>query len=419
MLRLPAVRALMAAIVLSGCLIAIWNVRQMWLSRSLAAAAIASGEAALAEQAISLNPANPEAHYARGIALLRTGKLMEAIQEFEQAVTLRPQDYALCLELARARQRQGDARGAIAAFLQAVNLAPYLAQPRWELGNFLLNNKYDEPAFAQLRQAAASDPLLLQSLIALAWRGYRGNPATLEWAIQPHTTEAHLELAHFLIKHGEVAYAMRLFRAAGALSSNQRYALLAALLTAKQFREAYEVWATGIEAKGMIDRGRIGRITNQSFEDRIGDGPGFDWQIERDLDTVRAFVELSNPHTGTRSLGFDWSSDSNSSTQLISQLVLVEPKARYRLSFAARTQQLVTAGLPVILVIDAHGKGQVLAQSPPMPSGTSEWQDYSLEFATGEAIEAVHLSLRREQCSGEPCPIIGRLWLDSFSLQKL
>jgi hypothetical protein len=104
---------------------------------------------------------------------------------------------------------------------------------------------------------------------------------------------------------------------------------------------------------------------------------------------------------------------------VISQLVLIEPHTHYQLHFAARTAELVSGGLPRVLVIDT-GNQQVLAQSPEFPRETNNsWQEFTIDLNSGESTTAVQITLQRERCSKSPCPIFGRLWLDNFSLQKL
>jgi hypothetical protein len=89
------------------------------------------------------------------------------------------------------------------------------------------------------------------------------------------------------------------------------------------------------------------------------------------------------------------------------------------LSFAARTEKLVTGGPPIVFVSDASSSdGRALAQSMPLPTGTSGWQDYTVEFTTSDTTGAVVISVQRQNCPGDQCPIFGSLWFDSFTLQK-
>jgi hypothetical protein len=114
----------------------------------------------------------------------------------------------------------------------------------------------------------------------------------------------------------------------------------------------------------------------------------------------------------------EFSGDSDPGTQIISQLDLVEPNYRYQLNFAARTENIVSGGLPRVAVLDA-GNREILGKTNAFPRTVSSWQDYSIDFNSKETTRAILISLQREQCRESSCPIFGRLWLDNFSLKKL
>ena len=373
------------------------------------------------DEAVRLSPSDPETHYARAMVLWRMQRFPEAIKEYENVLALRPLDYVPWLDLGSARDRNGDQDGALTAFKEAVRLAPYYGQPRWELGGLLLKTGHRDEAFVELRRAAMSDPTLLRGVIDLAWETYRGDARAVQQALIPETTQARLTLAHFFVEHGYATEATELFRSTSDTTQEDRRALLTALLADRRFTEAYEVWTVGRESGGKEIRSGIGSITDGSFERDISlDDPGFGWQLASNLQVVRLSLDTNEPHTGTYSLRLDWSGDSNPSTPVVSQLVLVEPKTRYRLSFAVRTKEMLTIGLPMVTVADGGGDdGPVLAQSKAFPRGTSGWQDYTMEFTTAETTSGVHINILREDCKMVPCPILGQAWVDDFSLERL
>src|SRR5207244_5900903 len=73
---------------------------------------------------------------------------------------------------------------------------------------------------------------------------------------------------------------------------------------------------------------------------------------------------------------------------------------------------------PIIGINDASNDNRTLAESSPLPQGTSDWQNYSVEFSTSGTTNAVYVNMRRKVCSAG-CPITGHLWVDNFVLQKL
>lgn len=369
------------------------------------------------DKAIGKTPNDPEAHSGRALVLLNTRGLIVALPEYERAVALRPNDYFLWLELGRARDMADDEEGAIAGLEQSAKLAPFYAQPRWQLGNVLFRAGRVEESYRELRRAALSDVTLLPNFIDLVWGATNGDPIAVERIVQPERSSWHNALAKIFIKRGKIAEALAQFRAAGGLAGKDRQALLEELLADKRYREAYEVWAfDSVESKR---EGGIALIIDGGFEGKLSrDNSGFGWQLARDVPTLRLSLDRANPHAGAQSLRVDFNGDSNASQPIITQLILVEPNMRYRLRFNARTEEIVTGGLPLISVSDASGKdSSVLASSTPLPQNSNGWQEYSVDFTTSKTTSAVLISLLRQNCRAAPCPAFGRMWLDDFVIQ--
>ena len=393
---------------------ALWGAGRIGYSRTLAARAGQTSQLALADQAVQLSPSDPEAHYARADLLKSTGRQAEAVKELERAAALRPRYYFLQLKLGHARDRLGDREGALASYKESVRLAPYYALPRWYLGHFLLRAGQTDEAFAQLRRAADSDPSLLTDMIGLAGATFSGDARAIRRAVRPKSPAACLALAHYFVGQGNTTEAMTLFRAAGPLSAQERRDFLTELLKFKQFPEAYDVWSREHGAAGP------GSIINGSFEGSIAlDDPGFGWQIAPNAGAVRIYSDPLDPRDGSRSLRFDFNGPGGQSTRLLSQIVLVQPNTKYRLSFAARSQELATLGPPSVAVVDEKDGESRLAQPVLLQTGTGEWSDHALQFTTSGSTNAVLISIQREGCAGSGCPIYGHLWLDNFALQKL
>lgn len=416
-------RSVALTLSLLTCLGAMWSAGRAGLARLYVEKGVASGSLTETSRAVDLRPFDPQAHYARATLLLNAGELEEAIKEFERAASLCPKDYLFWLELGRARDQNGDGALARAAFKQAVSLAPYYAQPRWQLGNHWLRAGQFDEAFAEFRRAAASDPSLLPAVIDLAWSSFDGDAATIEQSIQPQTSAARIMLARFFIKHGKTTEAMSLFRAAANPTEPERRDVLGDLLDAKNFVEAYEVWASASESPraGDSDHGRgSANLTDGSFESgRISNQPGFGWQMTHDLQGVRVAFDTKAPRAGSRSLLVQFNVADGSLPAVISQLALVEKKTSYRLTFAVRTQNvLASEGMPVVTVSDANNGGQDLGQSESISQGTTGWQDYAVEFTTGNKTSAVRIALRRQNCAYANCLLKGQVWVDDFSLRK-
>jgi tetratricopeptide (TPR) repeat protein len=416
--------ALRLAVVVFGLLACVWGVwtsGREGLSQLFAGYSLLTDQLEKADEAVRLSPTLPEAHYVRATLLYNRDEMTEAIGEYELAVALRPRDYALWLELGRARDEANDPDGAIAAFRESVRLAPFYSQPSWQLGNALYRAGRRDEAFVALRRAVSSDPKLMSQALDLSWPAFGGDTQAIEQALPPQTVSMHAAMARFFVKHGKIGEAVQQFRATGNLSDDERRNLIKDLLAANHFVEAREVWSGGRKVNSTNRAYGLAEIIDGGFEEEINtDEPGFGWQVASNQQGLRVSLDMTGPHGGARSLRVDWNGNSDPATPVVSQLVVVEPKTRYRLRFAARAQELLTIALPLVTVVDpGDDKKNILKQSSPIPKGASGWQDYSVEFTTTETTSAVLIEIRRENCATPPCPVFGHVWFDDFVLEKL
>jgi tetratricopeptide (TPR) repeat protein len=367
------------------------------------------------DTAIGLTPNDAEVHYARGALFDYFRESDAALKEFELAVSLRPRDYYFWQELGKTREQVGDQSGALFCFNEAIRLAPYYAQPRWQRGHFLFRRgSYDE-AFADLRQAAASNPDFLPALIDLAW-GSSGRDARLtDQILQLPGGKEQYALALFFARHGKAAEAVTHLRSAGVISTEDRRKLIKELLAAGSIAQAFEVWSgnTGDSAPAR------GTVFDGGFEGSLNLAEtGFGWRLAPAQPGLGMSQDGRQPQSGARSLRIDFSGHANPAAEIFSQLIAVEPATRYKLNFAVRTNEIVTGGPLAVVVKDLNGQ-RLLGRSALLPANSVGWQAFSVEFATGAASQAIAISLQREACTSSPCPIFGVVHLDSFSLERL
>ena len=409
-----------ALLALIACLLLALTTARMGYSRLLSRYGIFSGSVATVNRSVELSPADPETYYARAMVFKSTGEPVRAVRDLMHAIQLRPGDYFLWLEVGKLRDQIDDESGALKDFQESVRLAPFYAQPHWQLGNLLLRmGRYDQ-AFPELRLAAASDPKLMPALIDIAWMTYGGDALAVKSAIQPATPDEELALARFFAGHGRANEALRIFGATTVRSPEQRSALLAVLLEASEYEAAYEIWASGKAVSQTAPPAGIGPLPDGGFESDIEwHEPGFGWQEGLGNANVKISSDREVSREGNRSLRLDWAGDSDPSKAVLTNLAVVEPDRHYRLHFIARTENLVSGSLPLVAVREAGINGAELVQSPPLERGTNEWREYSVDFVTLKPTRAVVIALRRENCNGAPCPIFGRTWFDSVRLEKL
>jgi hypothetical protein len=404
------------------CFWAIWQAARIGFARSASERAELTNEVDSADRAVKLAPNDAEAHFARGSVLQSSEDYEGAAAEFERAVQLRPRDYFLWLMLGVTRDANQDQEGALRALRQAVTLAPSYAPPGWQLGNLLLRMGRDDEAFVEMRRAAIGNPKLWPNVIDLAWGIYGGDVGAVVKVIQPQTEEARWSLALFFARHNQPAAALGQFRQTAITSNAKNETLLDELLKARDFNEAYEVWATihGLPLRTLPD-GRVSDtgIRDGGFEEPITVGQAaFGWQITPKVANVTMSVDTNEHQSGSRSLRIDFRGNSSPMSPLLTQLVLVKPQTHYRLSFGAQSREFVSASLPIITVNDASDpKSTVLAQSPPLSSDQNGWRELTLDLITNPQTQAITISLSRQSCAQDPCPAFGVLWLDSFRIQ--
>src|SRR5215813_7435937 len=399
------------------CSWASWTSGRIGLSRLLAKYGTVSADADSIDAATALTPAEAEAYYDRGSMLNYLGNHPAAVSEFEIAASLRPRDYLLWSDLALTRDQAGDAAGALVAFNEAVRLAPSYSRPRWQRGNLLFRmGRYDE-AFADLRLAVDRDPAQLLGFIDLCWGAAQHNAALTEQLLQARTAETHTALALFFARHDRPDEALAHCNAAGTVAVQSRRDLIKELIHSGALRQAFAIWRGSNPAAAQAG---WETIFDGSFEGNLNfDESGFGWRPLRDEPGASLSLDADHPASGARSLKVTYNGSANPGAQLLSQLVIVEPSASYRLSVAVRTKDIVTGGLPLLLVRDAGGDRQELGRSVPFGPGTTDWKVSTLDFTTGATTQAIAIALTRENCTSNPCPIFGSLNLDSVALLRV
>jgi thioredoxin-like negative regulator of GroEL len=414
-------RGLSLALAIFFAVACLYGISQAWragASRLLTFHGKTSQLSVQTELAVYKTPADPEAHSGRALVLLNTGEIDGALTEYELAVAHRPRDYFLWLELGRARDMNNDGEGALKALEQSASLAPQYAEPHWQLGNVLFRAGRQEEAFKEMRLAAMSDLTLLPNLIDLSWGASNGDPLAVEQIIRPERASWRIALAKYFLKRGRPTEALAHFRLGGGVSAEDSQTLLNQFIAAGRYREAHEVWledtvdgASSLDGALLIDGG---------FENSISRAnSGFGWQVPGDTQYLSVSLDPNIKVTGQQSIRLDFKGESNPLQSILTQMVLVDPDTAYRLSFQVRVDEIISGGLPFIVVTEPGKKeATALAQSAPFQQPSGEWQQYTIDLKTGKATSALLITLRRQNCSSSPCPIFGHLWLDDFILQK-
>jgi tetratricopeptide (TPR) repeat protein len=398
----------------AGCLFVIRFAAAYGLARVLDVYALTAGNRAAADRATQLAPADAESHFGRAAVASLAGNPSESVNELEQAVALREADYRLWSELGLIRDQLGDHSGALAAFTEAVSRAPFYSRPRWHLGNVRLRLGDYDGAFSDLSQAAQSNPELIPGLLDLAWSVSRGDVETTEQLARIQGGEMHLAFASLLARKGRASEVVRQIEAAGTVPEAVKRELVEQLVAKGAFQEAFTI------SHGGQPNLSVPAVYDGGFEASLAwDQSGFVWRVPRNPESASITLDSNHPDSGVQFLRVTFAGNSNPGIPLLSQLLLVQPGGHYRVNFAGRSDEIVSGGLPLVIVSDAAGDQKRLGQSSTLSKGSGDWQHYSFEFTIPATTSAVTLSLQRENCSTSPCPIFGSASLDSFSLEKL
>lgn len=411
----------MIAVTLAA-LTAAWRAAYWYLGSEVALAAPQMSEDALssAETAVRLSPSDPLAHWGLGTLEQRdvsSDALPKAIAEFQKAVSLSPRDFRLWVDLGRALEYAGDMDGSEKALRRATELAPFYSWPRWHMGNFLVRRgRYDE-GFKELRLAAEADTSKRGPIFDLAWMIYGGDVKAIKGALGD-TPTMQGEFVSYLLGRGRLDEALQLW--AGLNSEGKKEngdvgkVLASSLVTAKRFRDAL---ALSRDLNGGATPAEIGRISNGSFEMPVSQNAGgyFDWRVVSNQQ-AQAVLDSNNPHDGQLSLRINFNAQSTLDLN-ITQLVAVKPGSSYRLLFYVRANNLKSASMPLVQVLNADGKE--IAESAPVSPGKSDWQQFVIDFKTPPNMDGVTVRITRTPCTAEGgvCPIYGTVWYDDFNLQ--
>jgi tetratricopeptide (TPR) repeat protein len=325
------------------------------------------------------------------------------------------------MELGRVREQVGDVDGGERALRRSVEFAPHYAMPRWYLGNLLLRAGRQDEAFAELRRASEADPTLRPQIFATLWSLFGGDVERVSAAVGD-SAAGRAQLVEYLVRLKRMDEALRLWSSLGERERREQRAtgemLRGGLLEAGRIRGAVEVHRT-VAPEGAAEVS-VGNVINGGFESEVGasNKHPFIWDV-RPVAQTQMGLDVREPHGGSRSLRITFDAPTALAFANVSQLVPVESRARYRLEYFVRTENLKTATSLVVQVLDNGDAARPLATSPPVADGTNGWQRVALEFTATPQTEAVLLRIVRPSCTEEACPIFGKVWYDDFNLPRI
>jgi tetratricopeptide (TPR) repeat protein len=367
-------------------------------------------------------PASALAHWRLGSLQERdfsAANLAAAVSEYRAAVEAEPNDFRYWMELGRALEAAGDSQNGEKALRRAVELAPAYSHPHWQYGNLLLREGRVDEAFVELARAANVDSNMQPAVFALASQVFGEDDSRIATALP--SAPLRLEFALSLATADKPEAALRVLQTVSSADRKSQPATLDAIIAALMDRHYYHA-AISVLREQSNDAAMLPmpeQFWNGGFETSItnNDVRPFHWLIDS---RTQAEITLDNsrPQGGQHSLRIVFKSPSKLENIPVSQIVIVEPDTQYKLQFYARTDGLVTASSPLLAVKDLSYN--FMASSPPLHSGTNDWQPVTITFKTRPKQEGILVTFYRVSCGNDPvCPIFGTVWYDDFTLQRI
>ncbi len=416
-----------AAIILAasviGALIFLWFAVRWQLGNMLAELTRPTqpDAAQVADLAVGLAPGDPLSRWLRA-AIEKEEFSEEAIESavllFENVIRASPDDYRWWIELGRAYEQAEKPEAAEQALQRAIELAPTYTFPKWQLGNFYLRQGRTEEAFAELMKTTEKSSVYRDQVFSLAWDYFDQDGSQVE-RFASDTPGMRVSLAMFFAVRGASVDALRNWNM---LTPEQKAEdprlpriMAQGLYDRRHFGEAVEF----ARDAGLDPDAALGTMTNHDFEKFIGvpEETLFGWRVYRADGRIDVLADSLVKHNGNRSLRVTFKGYVKPELYNVVQMVAVEPLAKYRLTWWARTENLRSGGPPFLQVVNANDDTQIVA-GPPYDTGTQEWTERTLEFTAPENCRGISIRTTRIVC-GEECPINGILWYDDFVLTKL
>ncbi len=415
------VRLVLIAVVLFALLFA-WFAVRWQLGNMLAelTAPISPEAREVSRLAMTLAPADPLGRWlaARTEKDIFTPEKIEASVRFsEDTVRRSPYDFRWWIELGRAFEQADRPEQAEAAFKHAVRLAPSYANPHWQLGNFYVRQDRSGEAIPELKKTLENNWTYRDQVFSIAWEYFDNDAAQLE-QLAGDGPDVRAAIALFYAARERPADALRIWNTLADNEKARHPTLVRTIVTILFDRRHYRYALEFSRQIGIDTEGRHETVTNGGFETFL-DGTEedhFGWKLLRGDNKIDIDSDGAVKHGGARSLKVAFKGYARDRLSAVMQIIAVEPLGKYRLSFWIRTENLKSAGPPMLEMINANDN-KIIAASASYATGSNDWQQIVIEFDAPENCEGVIIHTSRSFC-GDPCPITGTLWYDDFEIGR-
>lgn len=374
----------------------------------------------IAEMATQFAPNDPQTYYA--LAVLNEKSLLpedlkKAVENYEKAVSVSPNDFRLWLALGKVRDRSGDTQGAEKAFIKAAELAPNYSEVRWVWGNFLLRQGKENEAFAEISKSVEKDAKYANPAVVLAWQVYDGDLNQIAQKVGD-SVAIKAQLSPFLVKQKRFDEAFSFWNSIPDEEKKTTYKkngedFYTQLVEAKSFRNALTVQSQ--IAKPEDEKFAVGAIYNPDFEQNVkpSNAAIFDWKLGDGIQP-QISLDATQKNAGSRSMIFLFNSSDGKDMRTVQQIVAAESGKNYKLEGFYRSD-LKTIGTVKVEILDATDN-KILATADTQ-ANSKDWLPLSVDFSIPANSHGVIIRLGTVVCKTALCPISGKIWFDNFSLK--
>jgi hypothetical protein len=341
----------------------------------------------------------------------------KAIRHYREAIRSSPLQAGVWVDLSKTYRAIGQTKESEYSLERAVKLSPYNPDLMWEAGTYwLINNRPDRAAEA-LRRYILLAPTGQDTVYDLCWRLHLGNDYILQ-NLLPNSYAYRSAYLSYLIGSDHAPEALELWKTINLDKLDKDlFIRYVNFLIADGFYD--EAWATWREVTGRIEgtdkSDDSSLVWNPGFEQEILNG-GFGWRIG-ETEGVRVFFDNSIRMSGNRSLGVSFDGAHNPDVTVAKQVIRIKPATKYTLKGYVRTDMLTTTN-GIFLSVSGHNCSGLNERSGVV-TGTSFWQELSVDFDAPADCRAVTIAIRREKSNKLDNKIEGTAWIDGITVKQL
>ncbi len=365
-----------------------------------------------------------DARYSRALGCLYqnasgTTDLEKAADYYRESLSENPLDAQTWLSLARVYDAMGKKRLMKFALKKALHRSAGDPRTIWDSGVLLFETGNTSEAVAQLKKYICIRPEEQQKVYSLCITLGLA-PRYMQENLVPKKKPFLRQWLGFLIDSGltqAASPAWSELRRAGPERSDY-LGYCGFLIENGRFLHALAVWNEFLlsgrsgSSPGAELSHKAGQIWNGGF-DLPPLERGFDWKIGK-AEGVRIFLDRSTKWGGRYSLGASFDGTSNPDICLARQVVLVEAGHAYTVTGYLKTSG-ITSDSGIFFEVKGY-KCQGLDQSSKPVTGTTPWEEKSVEFRVPAECRAVTVGVKRAASTSLDNRISGDTWADSIHI---